>query len=64
MAKLPKVERLKDAQGAGDVVAFFTHKLGIETHEDCGCDQRREALNARFPFKELRESLRAGKKAK
>ena len=64
MSKHPKVERLKDAKGAGDVVAFFTNKLGIETHEDCGCDQRREALNERFPFKALREQRRAQKESK
>lgn len=55
MALVKKVSKLRDAEGAGDLVAWLTGKMGIETDEDCGCEERRKALNERFPFKKLRE---------
>jgi hypothetical protein len=50
---------LKAGQGLGDTVADFTHVTGLDqfakaytqvTGKDCGCDARREKLNALFPF--------------
>ncbi len=46
-------------RGLGDVVAGWTHRLGVDhlatayhrlTGHDCGCQKRRERLNALVPF--------------
>lgn len=50
---------LKAGQGLGDIVADLTHLTGIDqlanlytqvTGKDCGCEQRREALNRLLPL--------------
>lgn len=50
---------LKAGQGLGDVVADLTHLTGVDhlanlytrvTGKDCGCEQRREALNQLIPL--------------
>jgi len=50
---------LKAGQGLGDVVADFTHVTGLDqiaktytqvTGKDCGCEARRDKLNALFPI--------------
>ena len=51
--------RAGQAQGLGDTVADFTHLTRLDklselytrqTGKDCGCEQRRQKLNAWFPF--------------
>lgn len=54
----PNGQRLR---GLGDVVALGTKVTGIDKvakfaanamgKEDCGCEQRQDTLNKRFPFK-------------
>ena len=48
------------SQGLGDSIEKFTTKTGIKTIVDkvseglnipCGCQQRKEALNKMFPYK-------------
>ena len=48
------------SQGLGDSIEKFTTKTGIKTIVDsvseglnipCGCQQRRDALNKMFPYK-------------
>lgn len=45
-----------DMKGLGDLVDRFTQATGIKAvtkaifGEDCGCDDRRQLLNERFPF--------------
>tara|TARA_B100001109_G_C18465824_1_gene291065 strand:- start:155 stop:316 length:162 start_codon:yes stop_codon:yes gene_type:complete len=48
------------SQGLGDSIEKFTTKTGIKTVVDkvseglnipCGCQQRKEALNKMFPYK-------------
>ena len=59
--------RLNDIKGApqksrgfGDTIEKFTKATGIKsmvnkvakaTGKDCGCDERRDSLNRKFPFK-------------
>lgn len=46
----------KKAQGLGDTIAQITEVTGIAklvkfiAGEDCGCDERKEKLNAMFPY--------------
>lgn len=52
----------QESQGLGDTIAKVTNFFGIDKvaeaiakiagAEGCGCDERREALNALFPYKE------------
>jgi len=48
------------SRGLGDSIQKFTKATGIKTvvdkvakatGKDCGCDERRDSLNRRFPFK-------------
>ena len=48
------------SKGLGDTVAKITKATGIKkvvekisevTGKDCGCDERQEALNKKFPYK-------------
>ena len=48
------------SRGIGDSIEKFTKATGIKavvdkvakaTGKDCGCDERRDSLNRRFPFK-------------
>jgi len=48
------------SRGLGDSIEKFTKATGIKTvvdkvakatGKDCGCDERRDSLNRRFPFK-------------
>jgi hypothetical protein len=47
----------KKAEGLGDTVAQITKATGIDklvkfvAGEDCGCDARKEKLNALFPYR-------------
>jgi len=47
----------KKAEGLGDTVAQITKATGIDklvkfvAGEDCGCDERKEKLNALFPYR-------------
>lgn len=59
----------KPAEGFGDIIAKITHKLGIAQiaqevahlvgKEDCGCNERREALNELFPFNKNKQEENA-----
>ena len=52
----------QESQGLGDTIAKITNFFGIDKvaeavakiagAEGCGCNERREALNALFPYKE------------
>ena len=51
----------KKSEGVGDTIAKFTEATGIDKvvkavanlagYSDCGCGQRKENLNRRFPYK-------------
>jgi hypothetical protein len=51
----------KDARGMGDIVAKVAKMTQMNkvakfvakatSHADCGCKERQDALNKRFPFK-------------
>lgn len=47
----------EDIKGLGDLIAGFTKSTGIKVlvkkiaGENCGCEDRREKLNKKFPFK-------------
>jgi len=49
--------KLREAEGLGDVVEAVTEATGIKkvvkwlAGEDCGCDERKAALNKAFPLK-------------
>jgi len=46
------------SKGLGDTIAKITESTGIDkavkfiAGEDCGCDQRKEKLNALFPYRQ------------
>ena len=48
---------MKEQQGLGDTIAAITEATGIDkvvkavVGEDCGCKERREKLNKRFPYR-------------
>jgi hypothetical protein len=50
----------KKAEGLGDTVAQVTKATGIDklvkfiAGEDCGCNERKEKLNALFPYKAVK----------
>lgn len=55
------MEQNKQSKGLGDTVDKITTATGIKkvvetvskvTGKDCGCKQRRDALNRAFPYKE------------
>jgi len=49
----------KKAQGLGDTIEQITEATGIKklvkfvAGEDCGCDARKEKLNAMFPYRNI-----------
>ena len=57
---LNKMAHKQKSRGIGDSIEKFTKATGIKavvnkvakaTGKDCGCDERRDSLNRRFPFK-------------
>lgn len=62
---MKKFDPEQPAEGLGDIIAKFTHALGIDKlaeeiahlagEEDCGCNKRREQLNNLVPFKKQEE---------
>lgn len=52
-----KAKHEKESKGVGDTIEKITKATGIKalvdwvTEEDCGCDERRDALNKLFPYK-------------
>lgn len=53
-----KAKHEKQSKGLGDTIEKFTTATGIKkfvdwvTEEDCGCSERRDALNKIFPYKQ------------
>jgi len=51
-----KVNQEKDSKGLGDTIAKVTKATGLDkaakfiAGEDCGCDERKEALNKLFKY--------------
>tara|TARA_R100001594_G_scaffold135079_1_gene176574 strand:+ start:64 stop:261 length:198 start_codon:yes stop_codon:yes gene_type:complete len=57
----------KESKGLGDSIEKFTKATGIKTivdavndirgvkRSDCGCNKRKEILNKRFPYKNMKE---------
>ena len=54
---LTKFTTMKKQEGLGDTIAAITEATGIDkvvkavVGEDCGCNERREKLNKRFPYR-------------
>lgn len=52
-----KAKHEKESKGLGDTIEKITKATGIKkivdyvTEENCGCDERRDALNKLFPYK-------------
>ena len=50
---------MKKSKGLGDTIAKITEATGIKkvvkfiAGDDCGCDERQEALNKLFPYKQI-----------
>jgi hypothetical protein len=44
----------ESSRGLGDTVAKVLEFLGVEKGPDCGCTQRQEWLNEKFPYKVVR----------
>lgn len=57
-----KKSKKNTPKGLGDVVETVARVSGVKSlveaivGDDCGCEERRKALNARFPFKEAKMS--------
>ena len=57
---VPKIIRNKP-RGLGDTIASITRRTGIDKvakfvaktmgEEDCGCEERQERLNKKFPYR-------------
>lgn len=54
---------MEKSKGLGDTIAKITEATGIKkvvkfiAGDDCGCDERQEALNKLFPYKDNPECL-------
>lgn len=50
---------MKESKGLGDTIEKITEATGIKAvvkaiaGEDCGCDERKEWLNKKFPYKKV-----------
>jgi hypothetical protein len=56
---MPKITKLKSMRGMGDVVDAITTVTGVKkvvkavsnaVGKDCGCGDRKDSLNRKFPF--------------
>ena len=59
MAKTTKTETTTKSKGLGDTIEKITEATGIKAvvkaiaGEDCGCDERKDWLNKKFPYKKV-----------
>ena len=59
-----RTKEYKQSQGLGDTVEKITEVTGIKKAtkflfgEDCGCDERKEKLNKKYPYKRNVECLK------
>ena len=61
--KMKNAEKIEESRGLGDTIAKITKFTGIDklvdgvskaTGKDCGCEERRDKLNERFPYKKTK----------
>jgi hypothetical protein len=59
IGKTTKTETTTKSKGLGDTIEKITEATGIKAvvkaiaGEDCGCDERKEWLNKKFPYKKV-----------
>ena len=60
---MKNAEKIEEARGLGDTIAKITKFTGIDklvdgvskaTGKDCGCEERKDKLNERFPYKKTK----------
>lgn len=42
---------MNQSKGLGDIVESILKFFGIKAKDDCGCEERKSWLNAKFPLK-------------
>ncbi len=56
---MAKITKIKDLRGLGDAIEMVTKATGVKkvvdavskaTGKPCGCSERRDTLNRKFPF--------------
>lgn len=51
LGRLTRIAQIEPLTGLGDVVAYVTATFFISATGNCGCKQRRERWNARWPLR-------------